>query len=86
MSIAQAVEALQRGANDFLTKPLNLDHFAISVSRSVEARRLRREVQRFPLVIGHHVVLECLTAADGAAAPTRTVAKVTAFDLAIVPR
>lgn len=51
-SIAQAVDALKRGADDFLTKPLNLEHFAISVSRSLEARRLRSEVRRFREILG----------------------------------
>lgn len=51
-SIAEAVDALKKGADDFLTKPLNLDHFMISVSRSVKMRRLRREVQRFRSLLG----------------------------------
>ncbi len=51
-SIAQAVDALKRGADDFLTKPLNLEHFVISVSRSLEARRLRSEVRRFREILG----------------------------------
>lgn len=51
-SIAQAVEALKKGADDFLTKPLNLDHFVISVARSVKMRRLRGEVLRFRSLLG----------------------------------
>ncbi len=34
-SIPQAVEALKAGADDFLTKPLDLDHLAIRVERVV---------------------------------------------------
>lgn len=45
-SISQAVEALKAGADDFLTKPLDLEHFMIAVERSLELRRLRREVQQ----------------------------------------
>jgi DNA-binding NtrC family response regulator len=45
-SITQAVEALKAGADDFLPKPLDLDHFMIVVERTLETRRLRREVQR----------------------------------------
>ena len=52
-SIAQAVDALRRGADDFLTKPLNLDHLAISVTRSVKMRRLRTEVRRFRELLGN---------------------------------
>ena len=46
-SVRQAVEALQAGADDFLTKPLDLDHFGLCVRRVLEARRLRDEVSRF---------------------------------------
>lgn len=46
-SVRQAVEALQAGADDFLTKPLDLDHFLICVDRVLETRQLRDEVTRF---------------------------------------
>jgi DNA-binding NtrC family response regulator len=46
-TISQAVEALKSGADDFLTKPLDLDHFMHRVVRSLETRRLRQEVERF---------------------------------------
>lgn len=46
-TVAQAVEALKKGADEFLTKPLDLEHFMLSVSRLLETRRLRGEVQRF---------------------------------------
>jgi two-component system response regulator AtoC len=46
-SVRQAVEALQAGADDFLTKPLDLDHFHICVERVLETRRLRDELDRF---------------------------------------
>ncbi|KPV39211.1 mutant NtrC activator [Thiohalorhabdus denitrificans] len=43
-TIPQAVEALKAGADDFLTKPLDLDHLLIRVRRTMEGRRLRQEV------------------------------------------
>jgi len=46
-TVSQAVEALKRGADEFLTKPLDLEHFVLSVNRLLETRRLRGEVQRF---------------------------------------
>lgn len=46
-TVRQAVEALRRGADDFLTKPLDLDHLRVSASRALENRNLRREVERF---------------------------------------
>jgi len=51
-SVRQAVEALQAGADDFLTKPLDLDHFLICVDRVLETRRLRDEVTRFRRLSG----------------------------------
>lgn len=45
-SIEQAVEALKAGADEFLTKPIDVDHLLLTVSRVLENRRLRTEVQR----------------------------------------
>lgn len=46
-SVQQAVKALQRGADDFLTKPLEMDHFLLTVSRLLENRQLRNEVRHY---------------------------------------
>ncbi|MFO7839258.1 MAG: sigma-54 dependent transcriptional regulator [Desulfosalsimonadaceae bacterium] len=46
-SISQAVEALKSGADDFLAKPLDLEHFRLSVERILRNRRLKQEVRRF---------------------------------------
>lgn len=46
-TISQAVDALKAGADDFLTKPLDLDHFMHRVMRILETRMLREEVHRF---------------------------------------
>jgi two-component system, NtrC family, response regulator AtoC len=46
-TIDQAVEALKLGADDFLTKPLDLDHLRLCVTRTLENRRLKKEVQCF---------------------------------------
>ncbi len=46
-SVQQAVKALQSGADDFLTKPLEMDHFLLAVSRLLENRRLRNEVRHY---------------------------------------
>lgn len=46
-TVSQAVEALKQGADEFLTKPLDLEHFMLCVNRLLETRRLRGEVQRF---------------------------------------
>ena len=46
-SVQQAVKALQAGADDFLTKPLEMDHFLLAVTRLLENRRLRSEVRHY---------------------------------------
>ena len=38
-SVPQAVEALKAGADDFLTKPLDLDHLGVRVERTLAHRR-----------------------------------------------
>jgi two-component system, NtrC family, response regulator AtoC len=40
-SIAQAVEALKAGADDFLTKPVDLDHLRLRLERILEVQRLK---------------------------------------------
>ncbi len=45
-TIEKAVEALKKGADDFLTKPLDLDHLMLTVERILQTARLRREVHR----------------------------------------
>nr|WP_207132057.1 sigma-54 dependent transcriptional regulator [Halorhodospira neutriphila] len=44
-TIPQAVEALKLGADDFLTKPLDLEHLRLRVARTLEHLRLRREIE-----------------------------------------
>lgn len=46
-TVDRAVAALKAGADNFLTKPLDMDHFILSVQRILDNRRLRDEVQRF---------------------------------------
>lgn len=44
-TVAQAVEALKAGADDFLTKPLDLAHFKHRLERLLDIQRLQREVE-----------------------------------------
>jgi len=50
-TVDRAVAALKAGADNFLTKPLDMDHFILSVERVLSNRRLRAEVQRFREVL-----------------------------------
>ena len=45
-TVRQAVAALKQGADDFLTKPLDLDHLTLSVQRLLNHQALQREVQQ----------------------------------------
>ncbi len=51
-TVEQAVDALGKGADDFLTKPLKLDHLRISVERVMQRRHLQEEVARFRRLVG----------------------------------
>jgi DNA-binding NtrC family response regulator len=51
-TVAQAVEALKQGADDFLTKPVDLEHLLLSVRRVGETRRLRQELERYRELLG----------------------------------
>ncbi len=51
-TVEQAVDALKRGADDFLTKPLKLDHLRISVERVLQRQELQEEVARYRKLIG----------------------------------
>src|SRR4030095_1119863 len=42
-SVDVAVEAMKRGAYDFVTKPLNLDKVELLIARAVQSRRLEHE-------------------------------------------
>lgn len=46
-TVDQAVEALKQGADDFLTKPLDIEHLLLSVQRILEHRSLQRELKRY---------------------------------------
>lgn len=42
-NVETAVEAMKRGASDFLTKPVNLDHLDITLTRALKQHRLENE-------------------------------------------
>lgn len=51
-SIEQAVDALKKDADDFITKPLDLDHLRLSVNRVLEHLRLRRRLHGYETLYG----------------------------------
>ena len=45
-SLETAVAAIRAGAYDFITKPVEMEHLALTLSRAIEDRALRDEVRR----------------------------------------
>ena len=45
-TVANAVEAMQKGAFDFITKPFRADHLTLIVKRALERRALERHASR----------------------------------------
>jgi two-component system, NtrC family, response regulator HydG len=50
-TIDQAVGALKAGADDFLTKPVDLEHLRLAAERVLQNRRLRNEVREYREVL-----------------------------------
>src|SRR5262249_60780894 len=46
-SIETAVEAMKEGAYDFITKPVDANHFDIVVRKALEREGLKRELELF---------------------------------------
>ncbi len=46
-TIERAVQAMKQGAYDFITKPFDLDHVALTVEKALERERLRRGLESF---------------------------------------
>ncbi|MFP3939830.1 MAG: sigma-54-dependent transcriptional regulator [Thermoanaerobaculia bacterium] len=51
-TVPQAVAALKAGADEFLTKPLDLGHLRLCLERILDARSLREEVRRYRELFG----------------------------------
>ncbi|HEX6243681.1 MAG TPA: sigma-54 dependent transcriptional regulator, partial [Polyangiales bacterium] len=80
-SIETAVEAIKRGAENYLTKPLDLDAVSVHVLRATEKAKLSREAgelrarldQRFQLgnILGDHPTMQRLVKTIAQVAPSR---------------
>jgi DNA-binding NtrC family response regulator len=76
-----AVEAMKKGAVDFLPKPFSLDHLTVVVEKALEVRKLRdenRELRealgkkyQFENIIGHSSAMQEIFATITRVAPTR---------------
>ena len=46
-TVERAVQAMKEGAYDFITKPFDLDHIALTVEKALERERLKRGLDHF---------------------------------------
>src|SRR5215470_13449405 len=46
-TIERAVQAMKEGAYDFITKPFDLDHIALTVGKALEREKLKRGLENF---------------------------------------
>ena len=86
-TIESAVEAMQSGAADYLTKPCNPDELLLKVEKLVETRRLRQEVaqlrhevrsyKRFGELIGHSAAMRRLYATIGSVSSNKSTVLIT---------
>ncbi len=65
-SIATAVEAMRRGAYDFVTKPINLDELSIKLSRAIQGRKTEHENSQLRQQVEERFGLENLIGESGA--------------------
>jgi DNA-binding NtrC family response regulator len=80
-TIENAVEAMKKGAVDFIPKPFSLDHLTVVVEKALEVRKLRdenRELRealgqkyQFANIIGHSRPMQEIFATIMRVAPTR---------------
>ena len=80
-TVENAVEAMKKGAVDFLPKPFSLDHLAVVVEKALEVRKLRdenRELRealgqkyQFQNIIGHSPAMQEIFATITRVAGTR---------------
>ena len=83
-SIAEAVQAIQQGAYDFIQKPIDLEHLKHLLGRAIERQQLLREnlvlkedyARRFgfPKIVGEHASMREVARQMQAIAPANTTA------------
>ncbi len=57
-TVENAVEAMKRGAVDFLPKPFSLDHLSVVVEKALEVSKLRDENRELREALGHKYQFE----------------------------
>jgi DNA-binding NtrC family response regulator len=57
-TVEVAVEAMKKGAVDFLPKPFSLDHLTVVIEKALEVRKLRDENRELREALGHRYQFE----------------------------
>ncbi|MGF1452014.1 MAG: sigma-54-dependent transcriptional regulator, partial [Opitutales bacterium] len=80
-NVETAVEAMKRGADDFVTKPLNLEKLELLMKRSLKSRKLEKENKQlherldqkfsFPGIVGHSPALQSVLEEVKQVAPSK---------------
>src|SRR3954451_19138797 len=65
-SVDTAVEAMKRGAYDFVTKPLNLDKVELLIARALQGRKLEQENRSLRQQVDERYGLENIWGESGA--------------------
>ena len=86
-TIEAAVQAMKYGAYDFLTKPINMDHFSLVVKRALEKRelilmnrRLQQEIENyksFDKIIGKSAQMQRISEIVNQVSPTKASVLIT---------
>ncbi|MEZ5830185.1 MAG: sigma-54 dependent transcriptional regulator [Dongiaceae bacterium] len=86
--IAMAVEAMRKGAYDFLEKPYDADHLVLVVRRAVERYKLVREVQRLRSAVGSDQSIDArlIGSSPAMAALKKTVRELASVDASVIIR
>lgn len=64
-SVDTAVEAMKRGAYDFVTKPVNIDRLEMLIQRALRERETRREINTLREQVGRRSGLESMIGHSG---------------------
>lgn len=63
-NVAQAVEAMKAGANEYLTKPFDLDELKLAIEKAMKYHDLTTEVERLREELDRDYDIEGIVAAD----------------------
>ncbi len=85
-TMRNAVDAMKKGAYDYITKPFELEELEIIIGKAMEAKRLTEEVQNLRQEVGQRIDQEAKIVGGSKAIRDifKTIGKVSASDVAIL--